>query len=127
MYLNKNSFYIDNVNMGTYLISVKYGYHKIWDKDAGRNNIAGTYTGTLIGIFPKFTLHFGTLTQAQLETIVPLLDKAQQNVSYYDPNLKRQNTISCYSGDYEIENKNTLENVNTNEEFEISIIARAKR
>lgn len=127
MYLDKNSFLINNVNFGQYLMSVKFGYHKIWGKDTGRNNIAGTYTGTLIGIFPKFTLHFGALTQAQMEAIVPILDSAQQSVTYYDPNAKTTKTISTYSGDYEFENKNTLDNVNSNEEFEISFIARAKR
>lgn len=127
MYLDKDSFFINSTNMGQYLVSVKYGYHKIWGSDAGRNNIAGTYTGTLVGIFPKFTLHFGTLTQAQLELLVPILDSAQQSVTYYDPNAKANKTITTYSGDYEITNKNTLDNVNTNEEFEISLIARAKR
>lgn len=126
MLINKNSFKIDGVSFAPYLEKVKFGRHKIWHKDAGRNNLSGTYTGSLVGTFPKFTLSFGPLTQAQLEYITPYLEKAEQSINYYSNKLKRQNTLACYSGDYEYENQNTLDNLDENEPFEISFIARTK-
>lgn len=126
MLINKNSFKINNTSYSSYLTEIKYGRHKIWGQDTGRNNIAGTYTGTLIGIFPKFTLSFGPLTKTQLETITPILDSAEQTITYYCPKTQTTKTISTYSGDYEYVNKNTLDNVNANEPFEISLIAKTK-
>ena len=126
MLINKNGFKIDGVNFAQYLTKIKYGRHKIWGKDSGRNNIAGTYTGTLVGIFPKFTLSFRGLTKAELETITPYLEKAQQTITYYSNLAKTTKTISTYSGDYEYENQNTLDNVDENEPFDISFIARTK-
>lgn len=126
MLINKNSFKIDGVNFGQYLQEIKFGRHKIWSSDTGRNNLSGTYTGTLVGTFPKFTLSFGPLTQAQLEYVSPYLEKAQQTITYYCPKTQTTKTISTYSGDYEYSNQNTLDNVNANEPFEISFIARTK-
>lgn len=126
MLVNKDSIKIDGVSFGQYLTKVKFGRPKLWGNDTGRNNIAGTYTGTLIGTFPKITLYFGPLTQAQLEYVTPFLEEAEQNFTYYSNKLKRLNTIKTYSGDYEYENQNTLDNVDANEEFEISFIARSK-
>ena len=126
MLLNKNGFKIDGVNFAQYLEKIKYGRHKIWGSDTGRNNIAGTYTGTLVGTFPKFTLSFRPLTKSELEYVAPYLEKAQQTITYYSPKTATTKTISTYSGDYEYDNLNTLDNVNENEPFEISCIARTK-
>lgn len=127
MYIDVNSFKINNINMGQYLKSVKYGYYKTWGKDTGRNNLSGTFTGTLIGIFPKFELEFHKLTKADVEIIVPLLDASQQSVTYYDPNAKANKTILTYSGDYDITSKDTIANRNSIEISNVSLIARAKR
>lgn len=126
MLLNKNSFKIDGVSFAPYLENIKYGRHKIWSSDTGRNNLSGVYTGTLKGNFPKFTLYFGPLTQAQLQYVSPYLEKAQQTITYVSPKTGSTKTITTYSGDYEYENHNTLDNVNANEPFEISFIARTK-
>lgn len=126
MLLNKNGFKIDGVNFAQYLEKITYGRHKIWSSDTGRNNLSGKYTGTLVGTFPKFTLSFGPLTQAQLEYVTPYLEKAQQTITYYSNKAKANKTIQTYSGDYEYENQNTLDHVNANEPFEISFIARTK-
>lgn len=126
MLINKNSFKIDGVNFAPYLTKVKFGRHKIWSSDTGRNNLSGKYTGTLVGNFPKFTLSFGPLTKAQLEYVTPYLEKAEQTITYYSNKAKTTKTISTYSGDYEYENQNTLDNVDVNEPFEISFIARTK-
>lgn len=127
MFINKNSLSIDGVNMGNYLLEVEYGYNKLWSNDSGRN-LAGTQTGTLIGIFPKLKLTFAPLTQAELETIAPILDKATQNTTYYDPVKRAMTTMSTYTGDWATTNKNTFTNVaRANESFSISVIARSRR
>ena len=127
MFLNKNSLSIDGVNMGNYLLEVEYGYNKLWSNDSGRN-LAGTQTGTLIGIFPKLKLTFVPLTQAELETIAPILDKATQNTTYYDPVKRAMTTMSTYTGDWSTTNRNTFTNVaRANESFSISVIARSRR
>jgi len=127
MFINKNSLSIDGVNMGNYLLEVEYGYNKLWSNDSGRN-LAGTQTGTLIGIFPKLKLTFVPLTQAELETLAPILDKATQNTTYYDPVKRAMTTMSTYTGDWATTNRNTFSNVaRANESFSISVIARSRR
>ena len=127
MYIDKDSLKVDGINMGKYLTEVEYGYNKLWGNDSGRN-LAGDQSGTLIGIFPKLKLNFRKLTQKELETIAPILDKATQNVTYYDPVLKRLYTMSTYTGDWATSNRNIFTNVaEANESFEISFIARKKR
>lgn len=127
MYIDKDSLIVDGINMGQYLTQVEYGYNKLWGNDSGRN-LAGDQSGTLLGIFPKLKLSFRKLTQQELETIAPILDSATQNVTYYDPVLKRLYTMSTYTGDWATTNRNIFTNVaKANESFEISFIARKKR
>ena len=126
MFVNKDSIIINNVNMGNYLVEAKYGYNKLWSSDSGRN-LAGTQSGTLIGIFPKITLQFKPLTKSELETIVPILDSPRQTVSYYDPNKKAQTTITTYTGDYEVVNKNIISGNITNQGFSCSFISVSRR
>ena len=85
MFIDKNSIIINGVNMGQYLVEAKYSFNKLWSSDSGRN-LAGTMSGTLIGIYPKLTLQFGRLNKTQLEIIIPILDAQNQTVTYYDPN-----------------------------------------
>lgn len=127
MYIDKNSLIINGVNMGEYLLEVEYGYNKLWSSDSGRN-LAGTQTGTLIGIFPKLKLTFRELTKAELEIIAPILDAASQSTTYYDPVKKAATTMTTYTGDWATTNKNTFSNVaNANESFSISVIAVSRR
>lgn len=126
MFLDKNSIYINGINMGQYITEAKYGYNKLWASDSGRN-LAGEQSGTLIGIFPKIILQFRKLTGTELETIVPILDSVRQNVSYYDPNKQQQITIETYTGDYEISNKGMINSGRKNESFSCSFIAVRKR
>ena len=127
MFINEDSLIIDGINMGRYVTEVEYGYNKLWASDSGRN-LAGVQSGTLIGIFPKLKVNFRKLTKAELEMIAPILDKPTQNVTYYDPVLKRAYTMSAYTGDWATLNRNTFENVaKANESFSISFIARKKR
>ena len=127
MFIDKNSFIVEGVNIGEYVTEIGYGYNKLWAQDSGRN-LAGVQTGTLIGIFPKFKVNFRKLSKEELEKIAPILDKATQNVKYYDPVKKSYLTISTYTGDWETLNRNTFTNVaKANESFTISFIARKKR
>ena len=111
--------------MGQYIVEAKYSYNKLWSSDSGRN-LAGTQTGTLVGIFPKIILQFRKLTQTELELIAPILDAQYQTVTYYDPNKKANNTITTYTGDYEITNKYFVGNTK-NDGFSCSFIAVSKR
>jgi hypothetical protein len=126
MFLNRNSIIINGVNMGQYIVEAKYGYNKLWSSDSGRN-LAGTQSGTLIGIFPKIILQFRKLTKSELEIIVPILDSARQTVTYYDPNKKNNVTMTTYTGDYEITNKYIIDNNRKNEGFSCSFISTRKR
>lgn len=126
MLIDKDSIIINNISMGQYLVEVKYGYNKIWAPDSGRN-LAGVQSGTLIGIFPKLILQFRKLTKTELELIVPILDSASQTVTYYDPNKKASVTMTTYTGDYEVINKNIIHGNVKNEGFSCSFIAVSKR
>jgi hypothetical protein len=87
----------------------------------------GTMTGTLIGLYPKLILQFRKLTKSELEIITPILDSARQTTTYYDPTLQRNNTITTYTGDYEITNKYIIGNSRKNEGFNCSFIAVSRR
>jgi len=126
MFTNKNAITVNGVNIGQYLVEVKYGFNKLWSQDSGRN-LAGRMTGTLIGIFPKLTLQFRKLTKSEMEVIAPLLDRESQTVSYYDPTLHRMNTMTTYAGDWENINKKIISGSGKNEGFSCSLIAVSRR
>jgi hypothetical protein len=126
VFIDKNSIIINGISMGQYIVEAKYGFNKLWASDSGRN-LAGSMSGTLIGIFPKIILQFGKLTKTQLEIIIPILDSANQTVIYYDPNKKTNVTMTTYTGDYEITNKDIISDDDKNEGFSCSFISVRKR
>lgn len=126
MFIDANSITINSVSMGQYLVEAKYGFNKLWSSDSGRN-LAGTQSGTLVGIFPKIILQFRKLTKSELEVIVPILDSARQTVTYYDPNKKENVTMTTYTGDYEVTNKHIINGNVKNEGFSCSFIAVSRR
>ena len=126
MFINKNSIMINGVSMGQYLVEAKFQYNKLWSSDSGRN-LAGVQSGTLVGIFPKIILQFRKLTKSELEVITPILDSANQTLTYYDPTKQASTTMTTYTGDYEITNKNIISNGVKNEGFQVSFIAVRKR
>lgn len=130
MFIDKNSITItvDNntINIGQYLVQATYQFNKLYGQDTGRN-LAGRFSGTLIGIFPKLIFQFRALTKSELETIVTILDAPRQSVTYYDPLKKTYVTMQTYTGDYEIINKNIIDNDSKNEPFSCSFIAVSKR
>lgn len=131
MFIDTDSIKVNNISLGPYLVEAKYSYNKLWGKDTGRN-LAGTNSGTLIGIFPKIVCQFRKLTKSELEYLVPIFDSPTQNLRYYDPNKKAYVTMSTYTGDYEITNRYIINNESYNNAhknlgFSISFIANKKR
>ena len=126
MIIDKDSIVIDNIKMAQYITQAKFGYHKGWAEDTGRNmNLE--FVGSLAGLFPKVTLSFAKLTREEVELLAPILNKATQTVTYYDPELRRSNTIQTYSNDFEIVNKNMIYGSRKNEAFDMAFISRKKR
>lgn len=126
MFIDTNSITINGVSMGQYLVDAEFGYNKIWSSDTGRN-LAGTNSGTLLGIFPKLILQFRKLNKSELEIIAPILNTAWQTTTYYDPELRRSNTITTYSGDWAVINKSIINNTRKNEGFSCSFISKKAR
>ena len=123
MFINKNSIKVNNISFGQYLLIEKYEYNKLWGSDTGRN-LAGDFSGTLSGIYPKIIMTFRKLTQAEMNIVAPILDSASQSLTYYDPSTNANKTIETYTGDWGYENKQIAEK---NESFECSFISRRKR
>ena len=122
MFIDKNSLVINNVNMGEYLTQIDYQYPKLWGDDTGRN-LAGSFSGTLLGVFSKIVLYFRKLSREELEIIAPILDSDFQTLTYYDPVKKQNTTITTYTGDWTLTNKR----INGNEPFSISFVATKAR
>lgn len=122
MFIDKDSVIINGISMGQYCVEAKFGYNKLWSSDSGRN-LAGTQSGTLIGIFPKIILQFRILSKEELNIIAPILDSSNQTVQYYDPNKNEKITMTTYTGDWELTNRG----INQNQGFSCSFISIRKR
>ena len=130
MFIDKDSLQVkinggNYISLGQYILEAKYGYNKLW-VDGGRN-LAGSMTGTLVGIFPKIIVQFGRLNKSEMEIITPILDNASQTLRYYDPNKKAYVEMETYTGDYEYLNKSTINNDKKNDGFSVSFIAIRRR
>ncbi len=123
MFINRNSIKLNNISMGQYLLSAKYEFNKLWGSDTGRN-LKGSFSGTLVGIYPKITLTFRKLTQTEMNLIAPILDSGSQSLTYYDPSTNSNKTITTYSGDWSYENKQIM---TKNESFSCTFISRERR
>jgi len=122
MFLDKDGIYMDNISMGKYLKQAKYGYHKLWSSDSGRT-LSGKQSGTLIGIFPKITLSFRSLTTQELIYLAPHFDNARQIIKYQDPNKNKQLSIETYTGDWEI----VYKTLGKGQAFDLSFISVDRR
>ena len=127
MFIDKNSFKLNGVSMGQYITEIEYNYPKLWGKDAGRNTLSGTYTGTLLGVFPKFVVSFRRLTKTEMEYVAQFLDIDAITITYYDLFLKRENSILSYIGDWSFIDNKIVNGNSTNGNFKVSFIARKKR
>lgn len=126
MIIDKDSLIVDGLNLGPFILEAKFGYHKVWGSDTGRN-LAATFSGTLKGIFPKITVQFRKLTRSEAELLTPILDKATQNVQYYDPNKKDKLIMTTYTNDYEVTNKTIIDEICKAEGFPVAFISTKKR
>ena len=132
MFIDKDSIQVkipsmqNYLSLGQYLVEVKYGYHKLWDNKSGRN-LAGSWVGTLVGIFPKLTLQFRKLTKTEFELLAPILDSESQSFKYYDPNKKATVTLTTYTNDYEVVNKYIINGDRKNEPFKVAFISTKRR
>ena len=102
--------------MGKYLLKVKYGYHKVWGDDTGRNLNFET-VGTFGGVCPKITCYIRGLEPDEVKILAPIFDKARQSVTYDDPVVGKR-TMTSYTNDWEIE----YENMQKGKAFSISFI-----
>ena len=119
---------INGINITPYLTEITISYNKLWGSDTGRNSLSGKYSGTLVGVFPKFSCTFRKLTQSEIENLAPVLDSAFQTTQYYDPHKQQKITIQTYSGDYELSQSNLFSKVaKSGKPFKISFIAVTKR
>lgn len=123
MLIDKNSLIIDGVAMAQYLTKVKFGYHKIWGKDTGRS-LSGDNSGTLKGIYPKITMTFRKLNEAEVNVVLSLFNKAENKVTFYNPDLKKTvYNMSCYSNDQEMDQ----ERLGKIQGYSSAVIANKKR
>lgn len=72
---------------------------KQWGTDTGRDTLDGTFSGTLVGIFPKITCEIGKahskLTPEDISALISLGDEKQMQCKYYDSKYR------CYCiGDF---------------------------
>lgn len=76
----------------------KYGItvEPLWGSDAGRENMAGTYTGTFIGYFTNITLNFGKTTQEEMQKIKETFEKPTFSFTYPDEKTGQNITESFY-------------------------------
>ena len=72
---------------------------KLW-ADAGRN-MAGDMRATFIGIFPKISLEFVTLTAEEVADLIGVLDAPSFSVTWFDAYSSSTKTADYYAGDYE--------------------------
>lgn len=119
--LDVNSIVINDVKMAPYIVNAKFGWHKLWGKQSGRN-LAQSVVGTF-NIFPKITLTYRKLNKSEIEMMLPILNAQEQTVRYYDPDLKRQNSISTYTGDVEYA-QNRIGKIKN---FDVAFVSRVRR
>ena len=122
MFVDKDSIVINSLSMGQYLLEAEVQYNKLWGDDTGRN-LAGTFTGTFKGVFPKLILTFRKLSQAEMHLLAPYLDEPTQSTTYYDDNKGEKITITTYSGDW----GNKCKRIGVAEGVQCSFIATTKR
>lgn len=121
MFIDKDSLIINGISVGKYITQARFGYHKLWSSDSGRN-LAKSVVGTF-DIFPKITLSFRKLNQSEIEIISSIINELSQSVSYYDPDFKTVKTMSTYTNDLEY----TQKRIGRIENFDVAFISRKRR
>lgn len=122
MIVDNNSIKINGTAVGAMLTECIFNFPKLWGDDTGRS-LSGTFNGTLRGIFPKLEMTFKPMKQAELQSLVKLLDTDYQQLTYYDPYKEAVVTMQTYTGDYSY----TVNNTDHTSTLKISFIATHKR
>ncbi len=118
MLIDENLFYFDGVKLSQFSVKkIIFGYSKLWGNDTGRDNLAGSFSGTYIGLFLKLTITFGRQTQDQLEKLISLLNKSEANIKFYNPIQKKWIEKTFTVGDYSL----TYDNIKKCDAFDISL------
>lgn len=99
MFINKDSVIINNISIGQYVTSIKYGFHDTWSSNTGYN-LANKFSGTFKGTFPKFTLAFAkSISVDDLQMLTnEIFRNPIQTITYDDPTGTRK-TITTHKGD----------------------------
>lgn len=96
------------------LITYKVDYNKLWDTETGRS-LDGTFSGTLIGLFPKITItikapknpvtiNSTTYTTRQIEQmLLKVFNSDYNSITYFDPYKNKNVTKTFYFGDISAE------------------------
>lgn len=102
MYIAEDSLIINNINMGKYITSAKFGFHDTWGDDTGYT-LSNNFTGTFKGTFPKITIKLAkNLTPEQIKLLTTKIFRTVfQTITYDDPDGTRK-TITTHKGDLEI-------------------------
>lgn len=81
-----NGAFVKIIDLTPYIIrdSFTVGSYKQWGSDAGRSTLNGTYSGTLIGIFPKLSFTLRRLKDNEATTVYDVFDNAYGYFQYYD-------------------------------------------
>lgn len=99
MFIDKDSIIINNISMGQYLTSVKYGFYDTWSSNSGFNTLSGNFSGTFKGTYPKLTLNFRPLLPSEIKLLTNSIFRTKkQTIKYYDPSGETK-TITTHKGD----------------------------
>lgn len=102
MFINKDSLVINDISIGKYITSAKYGFYDTWSSDAGFNTLSGKFVGTFKGTYPKITITFGRLKPEDITMLTNTIFRTSiQTIIYDDPDGTRK-TIKTHKGDLEL-------------------------
>jgi hypothetical protein len=87
-------------------------------------NLEGSLKATFIGIFPKLELKFAPTTQAEMSTIISLLDPESIEVTWWDEATDTTKTGDFYAGSYPI--PLLLKDRGIYNEFSVNLISYSK-
>lgn len=99
MYLNKDSFIVNNINLGRYITDLEISYNDTWAEDSGYS-LSNVFTGTFKGTIPKFTVKFAkTLSTSDINYLTNNIFRKPIQTVRYDDADGRTKTIDTHKGD----------------------------
>lgn len=89
---------IGSTDISGYLKGYTVERNKLWT--GSDRNMNGDLKATYIGVFPKIGLEFTYLSEANLKTVIGLLDGAVMSVTYWNSVTAGYKTANFYCGDF---------------------------